>query len=240
MKYWVLILFCLAFWEIKAQDKSIPKDEVSKIKFEKTNSTFRNGKFTPLHKTNIENTPFRDTLTRGGWNVNYLYLKENPFQKDVFINYSKDDFSNIVRYEHVLGLRIYFTPDYVMESDKRLYFEHGCATYCNAVSVFSKSSKEFKKIEGVVHQNFEEEVFIFNLYEEPNREIGYSTLGMVDFKNNKEYRLYLKGICYSNLEPFCLKSTIVGKDTVIIEATINRLKENGIYKEVVIKKVVIR
>jgi hypothetical protein len=63
---------------------------------------------------------------------------------------------------------------------------------------------------------------------------------MVDFKNNKEYRLYLKGICYSNLEPFCLKSAVVEKDKVIIKATVNRLNENGTYEEVEVEKVVIR
>jgi hypothetical protein len=109
--------------------------------------------FVPLHKALLENSSSRDTLTNDGWKVNFLSSREKKFQSDAFIKYSKGCFSNIVRYEQVLSFRSYFIPDYVAETDKRLYFEHGCATSCNAISIFSKLSTIFKKTEGVVHQN---------------------------------------------------------------------------------------
>lgn len=137
----------------------------------------------------------KDTLTKGGWQINYLVKDDSTRYKDVYIQWSKGDKKWQYKAESVLTFRRYFIPEYEGENSAGLFFTCACATDCQAVLVLSKDSKGgFNKYNDVAAYDIPFGQVLFLTENTQHNGDHLFELALADVIRNKEHKILYKGI----------------------------------------------
>ena len=165
----------------------------------------------------------KDTITQDGYKIKYLVRDDSTKYKDIYIECSKGNVRGIFHGENLLEYRRYFIPNFAGETDKHLYFSHGCATDCSALLVFPKDTlSKFKEFFHVVDYNVKlgQVLYVTDSTYENENEIY--ELALVDLNNKKTYKITYNNICGAVYKPTCIDTVIFSKNQVTIKTTLRK------------------
>jgi hypothetical protein len=165
----------------------------------------------------------KDTITKAGYEIKYLVRDDSTKYNDIYIQCSKGNLSGTFHGENLLQYRRYFIPKFIGETNKHIYFSHGCATDCSALLVFPKDTlSNFIEFFHVVDFNIEFEQVLFvtdSTYENENK---IYDLALVDLKKNKTHKITYNNICGAVIKPTCIDTVIFKKSQVTIKTTLRK------------------
>jgi len=165
----------------------------------------------------------KDTITKAGYEIKYLVRDDSTKYNDIYIQCSKGNISGTFHGENLLQYRRYFIPTFIGETDKHIYFSHGCATDCSAILVFSKETlSNFKEFFHVVDFNIEFEQVLYvtdSTYENENK---IYDLALVDLNKDKTHKITYNNLCGAVYKPTCIDTVIFNKSQVIIKTTLRK------------------
>ncbi len=165
----------------------------------------------------------KDTITKDGYEIKYLVRDDSTKYNDIYMQCSKGNLSGTFHGENLLQYRRYFIPKYIGETDKHIYFSHGCATDCSALLVFSKDTlSNFQEFSHVVDFNIEFEQVLYvtdSTYENENK---IYDMALIDLNNDKKHKITYNNICGAVYKPTCIDTVIFDKSQVTIKTTLRR------------------
>ena len=142
---------------------------------------------------------------------------------DIYIQCSKGNQSGIFRGGNLLQYRRYFIPTFIGETDKYIYFLHGCAIECSALLVFPKDRlSNFKEFFRVVDYNIEFGQVLYvtdSTYENENK---IYDMALVDLKKDKIHKITYNNLYGAVYKPICIDTVIFNNSHVTIKTTLRK------------------
>lgn len=177
----------------------------------------------------------KEFTTKDGWEVNYLVKNDSTRYRDIYIQWKKDCNIRMFSYPYVLLMRSYFLPVFEKETDTHLYFKHGCATGCTAVTALPKSSKlEAESFSFVRDYNIDFGMIVYI----PERSYSLETLEIdaFDLNRNCYETVKFKKSCNVLSTPYgCIQKVIFAKNSIELYAEFEDIDGNSIYEKQIIK-----
>jgi len=165
----------------------------------------------------------KDTITQDGYKIRYLIRDDSTKYNDIYVECSKGGLSGIFHGENLLQYRRYFIPTFAGETDKHLYFSHGCATDCSALLVFPKDTlSNFKEFIYVVDYNVDFGQVLYVTDSTYENEMQIYQLALIDLNNNKTHKITYNNICGAVIKPSCIDTVIFSKSQVTIKTTLRK------------------
>lgn len=164
-----------------------------------------------------------DTITSEGYEIKYLVREDSTKYNGIYIECRKGNASGLFHGINLLEYRRYFIPKFIGETDKHIYFSHGCATGCSALLVFPKDTlSNFKEFFHVVDYNKEFGQVLYvtdSTYENDNK---IYDLALVDLNKNKTHKITYNNICGAIYKPTCIDTVIFSKRQVTIKTVLRK------------------
>jgi hypothetical protein len=170
------------------------------------------------HYYNLDNL---NKMTADGWAINYFVKDDRTRYKDIYIECSKGNLKGIFFGEDLLEYRRYFIPEFITETDKHIYFSHGCATDCSAILVFNKDICQFRDYVQIVDYSIENEQLVYVADNSYENEFDLYELVVVDLRRNKTYSVvYKENICMGVFKEDCVDTIQFSPNKVLISTTL--------------------
>lgn len=172
----------------------------------------------------------KDTITAGGWKIQYFVKDDSTRYNDLYIKWSKGDRIGIFKYKDVLLMRSYFIPQYAGENKTHLFLEHGCATSCWAVLVLSKGIKP-QAIDFTYVSDFS--IKYGRVVYLPEMSYGMESfdVAVFDLNTNTQKLVHFKNICKIIEEIDCLDSVLFKKNSLHLFASLISTETDEIIRE---------
>lgn len=172
-----------------------------------------------------------DTLTDGGWKIEYLVKNDSSRYSDLYIRWSDGKSSRLYAMASVLDLRDYFIPTYVGENETHLFLEHACASECNALLLLPKSSgSDVKSFVKVCDYNIGRGIVVYDTL--PGYEWNRFELMVADLQQNTEKTARFSHLCYSEFGGNCLDSIVYHPQKVDLHATLTDVNDPDREKQI--------
>ncbi|MFI1773459.1 hypothetical protein [Thalassobellus citreus] len=212
----LFIFLILGVLSCKEKPTRIPSSKLTsksnkKIEFKKID--FSNSEFADLKMY------AKDTITSDGLKINYLVKNDNTKRTDLYIKWSKGEYSNIFMMENALLMRKYFIPILTEHNDKYIYMTHGCATSCYAVLTLSKEAKpKAKDFLEVIAYNTHLNQIVYT--PESSYSLETFEIAISDLKKGIDKSVKFKNKCNLSPENGCIDKIVFNEEYIDIFATL--------------------
>lgn len=219
---YIILTIISTFWLVACGQKGKKGSDISKSQAIKHSGELLEINYSDTNYFDLE-IWIKDTITKAGYEIKYLVRDDSTKYNDIYIQCSKGNLSGTFHGENLLQYRRYFIPTFIGETDKHIYFSHGCATDCSALLVFSKDTlSNFKEFFNVVDFNIEFGQVLYvtdSTYENENK---IYDLALVDLKKDKIHKITYNNLCGAVYKPTCIDTVIFNKSQVTIKTTLRK------------------